>query len=140
MPKIVITRAAEWANRLRGVGLYLDGKRIGSIANGETKSFDLSPGMHTLEARIDWCSSRLQEFTSSGEEKRYFRLSGFKWGRVIMPLSLVVVVLHILARKLWHIDWIVWLAVPGFLLILWYISFGRKDYLVLRETDGWETD
>ena len=137
MSKITITRSSEWANRMRQMSLYLDNEKIGTIGNGETKVFDVAPGIHKLTAKIDWCTSREIPFTLDEEGKKYFRLSGFPYSNLISAGVIVTIILHYILRTTVGINWIVWLAVPFFLLLVYYISFGRRKYLTLKETDTW---
>jgi hypothetical protein len=46
--------------------VFLDGALLGKVAPGQSQSFDVSPGDHTIQAKIDWASTpqvsfRLQE-------------------------------------------------------------------------------
>jgi len=54
---ITLSRGTGYADRLRSYRVMLDGKEIGRIGNGETKSFPVGPGQHELVVKIDWCSS-----------------------------------------------------------------------------------
>jgi hypothetical protein len=62
MPNLRIIRSAEFSNRIRSFRLYLDGTKIGDIANGEIKDFEITPGRHRLIAKIDWTTSNEIEF------------------------------------------------------------------------------
>lgn len=48
MATIIINRTSEYLNRLRDYGVYIDGKKVGTIANGETKEFNVSTGQHSV--------------------------------------------------------------------------------------------
>ena len=137
MGKLIISRKLEWNNKLRQIGIYMDGQKIGTIGNGEIKTFDVPDGNHSIKAKIDWCGSRESAFSISGEEKKYFKLSGFKYSNIIMPMALVIVILSLLLRKLFHIDYAAWLILPVFLMLLYYLTFGRNDYLTLKQTESW---
>ena len=50
-------RKSQWANKMRDIGLYLNGEKIGALDDGETKEFEIEPGLHRLSAKIDWCGS-----------------------------------------------------------------------------------
>src|SRR5262245_49871573 len=55
---IGLSRAEDaWQDRLRSYKVVLDGEVVGSIGWGEDKVFDVSPGSHTVQLRIDWCRS-----------------------------------------------------------------------------------
>lgn len=137
MGKIIITRNQEWNNKLRQIGIYVDGIKIGTIGNGEVKTFEIPEGNHSLKAKIDWCGSREIDFSVAGEEKKYFKLSGFKYSKIIMPLAIALFILSFVLRKLFHIDYAAWLILPIFLLLFYYLTFGRNDYLTLKQTESW---
>ena len=37
--------------------MFLDGTLLGKIAPGQSQSFDVSTGDHTIQAKIDWAST-----------------------------------------------------------------------------------
>lgn len=76
MAKIKIHRSSEYTNKLRNINLWLDSQKIGEIRDGESIEFEVSPGKHTLIARIDWTSSNPIEFTIDSEQLIHFNLSG----------------------------------------------------------------
>jgi hypothetical protein len=55
---ILITRTCQYANSLRSIFIFIDGQRVGSLRNGETKAFGVSPGSHEVCAKIDWSWSK----------------------------------------------------------------------------------
>ncbi len=57
MATIKIRRSSEYINKMRAIKILVDGKEIGSIADGETKEFTTAEGQHKIEAKIDWCGS-----------------------------------------------------------------------------------
>jgi hypothetical protein len=137
MSKIIITRKQEWNNRLRQIGIYLDGQKIGTIANGETKSFDVPSGNHALKAKIGWCGSREIELEVAGEEKKYFSLRGFRYSNIMLPFVIVLVLLNIFLRKIYANSFVLWLTIPVFLLLIYYLTIGRNDYLRLTQEETW---
>lgn len=56
--KIVVKRASEYANMVRSIGIYIDNVKFDSLNNGETKVFELDPGIHEIYAKIDWCKTK----------------------------------------------------------------------------------
>jgi hypothetical protein len=137
MPKIIISRKQEWNNRLRHFTIYLDGQKLGSVGNGEVKTFDILDGNHSIRAKVDWCGSRDLEFSITGDEKKYFKLSGFKHSNTIMPAAVVLLFLSLILRRLYHIAFAQWLILPIFLLLLYYLTLGRNDYLTLVQSESW---
>lgn len=57
MATIKLQRTSEYINRMRDYHILIDGQKVGTIANGETKEFETTNGQHSLIAKIDWCSS-----------------------------------------------------------------------------------
>ena len=135
MSKIVITRSNELNNRLRNAIIYIDGQQIGAVSNGDVKDFEVPEGNHSLYARINWGRSRELEFFIGSNEKKYFTLSGYKHSNILAPITLAILIAHLIASKVFGIHWIAFLIIPSFLVILYYITLGRKDYLRLKEAD-----
>jgi hypothetical protein len=67
MTQIEITREKGWADRARAYSVWVDGGKIGEIRAGETRSFSVRPGPHTVRLRIDWCGSRTLEILAGDE-------------------------------------------------------------------------
>jgi hypothetical protein len=65
MTNLTVVRDSGYADRLRAYKIVLDGIAIGSIKNGETKTFPIAPGQHSLSLRIDWCGSKSVEFAAA---------------------------------------------------------------------------
>jgi hypothetical protein len=133
MATIKITRTKEDNNRMRDYQLLIDGQKVGTIANGQTKEFEVPSGQHSIVAKIDWCSSPELSFDSS--DTKTFFVGGFKGGNWIMPISLGIIVLHIILKYFWGFDYLMILFIPAALPILYYMTFGRKNYLTLTTTN-----
>jgi hypothetical protein len=87
MPSLTVRRDSGYADSIRAYKLLLDGTEIGRIASGESKSFEVTPGEHTLQAKIDWCSTKPVSFTTEDEETAFevfSKLRGFRiFGAII---------------------------------------------------------
>ena len=60
---------SKWDDATRSYKVLIDGVKIGEIKNGETKYFDVPEGYHTLQLKIDWCSSGVQQiFIEKGKD------------------------------------------------------------------------
>jgi len=89
MATVKITRSNEYINRIRNIKLLLDGKKIDTIANSETKEFEIAEGIHTLQAKIDWCSSNKITFTVSEKQSKAFELTSFAKNKSFGGLALI---------------------------------------------------
>ena len=131
MARIVIVRANEFMNRFRSIGLYLDGEHLSDIDNDETIEYEIPAGEYQLVAKIDWCGSQTIKFNVSENENRVFELSGFKHNKVMMPFSVILVTLHFIMQLFFGIQLSIFFILPLVLLLLFYISIGRNQYLTL---------
>jgi hypothetical protein len=58
MPTITITRDRPLRrDRLRRYRVLIDGEPAGWIRRGTTEGFEVTPGQHVVQMRIDWCGS-----------------------------------------------------------------------------------
>jgi len=134
MATIILNRTSEYVNRLRNYAVYIDGKKIGTIANGETKEFNVSPGQHSIVTKIDWCSSPTVTFDISDDEVRNFKVGGFKNAKWLMPTAVIVFLLSYIVNLKYGFEYLFYFVVPAFLLLVYYLTVGRKRYLTLTET------
>jgi hypothetical protein len=133
MATIKIQRTAEYNNRLRDYKIFIDGQNVGTIANGETKEFETNAAQHTITAKIDWCSSQDISIEVKENQTKILKVSGYKYGRFITPISIVIIVLHFILSKLTGIGYFIYLVAPLLFVHVYYMSIGRKKYLTLAE-------
>lgn len=135
MPKLIIQRNSEWNNKAREIGIYSNGKKLGTIKDGMTKDFELEAGTHDIYAKIDWCRSPKLNLKIEEHNTRILKLSGFKYGKWLMPVMLSFIALSILATYVLGMRWNYFVFIPGIVLVYlgYFITFGRKRYLRLTE-------
>lgn len=46
-------------SKLRQYKILVDGRVVGGIREGTEKTFEVAPGKHVVQAKIDWCKSPL---------------------------------------------------------------------------------
>jgi hypothetical protein len=89
---IRIKRGTGYADRFRYYKVILDGKEIGEIANGESKSFKVAPGTHILYLSIDYAKSNKLNFECKSNKTVSFEcrnnISGVKY--LLLPLYLTI--------------------------------------------------
>ncbi|MEU6355919.1 hypothetical protein ABZ896_42520 [Streptomyces sp. NPDC047072] len=71
MTEISVRRdEADSYAQLRRYKVYVDGEHVGDLRRGETCLRAVSPGTHTVQVKISWCSSRpLSVGVSEGERQ-----------------------------------------------------------------------
>ncbi len=135
MARIVIVRSNEYLNRFRGFGLYLNGQKLGDVFNDEKEEFEIPDGDHQLVAKINWCSSPVINFNISGNDVQTFNVGDFKHNKVILAMIPSLVFLHLVMNVFFHTQLSIFFILPLLLLLVFYISIGRKQYLTLESRD-----
>ncbi len=59
--QIKIIRTKNQYYRLRKIAILINGKKAGSIREGETVSYNLAPRIYEISAKIDWIKSKIIE-------------------------------------------------------------------------------
>jgi len=65
MTNLTVVRDSGYADRLRAYKIMFDGVVIGAIRNGETRTFPILSGLHSLSLKIDWCGSKPVKFAAA---------------------------------------------------------------------------
>jgi hypothetical protein len=133
MATIRLKRTSEYNNRIRDYEIFIDGQQVGTIANGETKDFPTTEGQHTVTAKIDWCSSPNISVDINDNKTKNLKVGSFRYGQILMPIGLVIILLHFILSKFADFEYIIFLDAPLFLLFIYYLTIGRKKYLTLEE-------
>ena len=135
MARIIIERSSEWNNRVRKIGIYIDGEKVGTINNGEKKEYEVEFGKHEVYAKIDWCYSQKIELNINENETTELKLTGFKYGSSILPIMLGFLATYYLLTLIFDIKLIhiVWVPVIVLLYPTYFITFGKNRYLILTE-------
>ena len=94
MAKVAVHSTKSWYGTRYLI--YLDGKRIGVIKNGDTESFDVAPGDHTLQLnRFNSFHSRKIPFSIAGSEEIDFETK-VTWYIILQWLIIGIFLLIIL--------------------------------------------
>lgn len=132
MATLQIQRSDERSNRRRNFKIIIDGAEAGTVENGELKSFQLSPGSHSVQATIDWCSSPEVNVYLADGTTQTLHLGAFKNARIFSFLPLVIIALHFLLWILFNFHYAIILFPLAFLPVFYYLTFGRNKYLTLE--------
>jgi len=55
---IVVKRTSQFMNKFRSIQIYIDGRQVGIVKDGQSVSFRVASGRHEVYAKIDWQTSR----------------------------------------------------------------------------------
>lgn len=88
---ITISRDSGYADRVRAYLVMVDGKELGRLKNGETKTFPLEPGTHKIVMKIDWCGSNTITFSlADGESARFTCGSSLRGTQMFFSLYYII--------------------------------------------------
>jgi hypothetical protein len=134
MPIVKVIRKSTNTDIFRKYKLIVDNNEEDRIAQNEIKEFSIAVGTHTIVAKIDWARSKEIEFDLKEGDLKTFEISSFPHSKWIMPLSAIFIFADIILQFVFpNFKLFLYLAIPGFLLLIYYISFGRSKYLTLKE-------
>ncbi|HEX6055803.1 MAG TPA: hypothetical protein VFY98_08325 [Intrasporangium sp.] len=60
--QLLLRRAAEFRDVLRGYRVLLDGVEVGTLRRGTSVELPVAEGLHEVQVRIDWTGSALVRF------------------------------------------------------------------------------
>ncbi len=133
MPRLIVNRKSHWINKMRNIGLYLDDHKIGTIGNGDMEEFTVTAGPHTIRAKLDWCGSNKHNFIITNNETYTVAVEPYKYATALLAIEMGLLAVHLIAKFLYEIDYIIWLIIPFFMVSLYYTTFGYNRYLVIKE-------
>jgi hypothetical protein len=100
---ITITRDSGWMDGFRAYRVMVDDREFCRIRRGESKTFPVGPGRHTLVCAIDWCSSEPIAFDVGEHEHARFEVSSNLRGLHILAALYYIIVRrsqYLLLRRL----------------------------------------
>jgi len=72
MATIKIKRGSGYADMIRAYTVILDGKQVGTLRRGKEIVLHTAAGTHTLQVKIDWCSSNPVSFSIADAQSKSF--------------------------------------------------------------------
>lgn len=135
MGKLIISRRKEWSNRGRKFKIFINDENVDYIENGEVKELNLEPGINKVLFKVDWCSSQEIDLEISDEKAKTIEVSGFKIGRWMYPLFYALLAAYFIIKVAFNVylKELMYPVIPLTLIILYYVSFGRKKYIEIKE-------
>ena len=135
MGKLIISRRKEWQNRGRKFKIFVDGENIDLIKNGEIKELDLKSGNHKVQFKIDWCGSSEVQIEIPEDKSKSLEVRGFKIGKWMLPLFNIVLTVFFLITVFFNytVRELAYASIPFLLIMLYYLTFGRKKYIEISE-------
>ncbi|MCG9972746.1 hypothetical protein [Christiangramia crocea] len=135
MPKLLLKRNSEWANKMKTYHLYLNGREFTEIRHDEVLSFEIPEGKYRLEARVDWCGSQPLELEFKEGEIRKVEITGFVFSKYLFPSALSTLIIYMAIYFHFKVNSLFLASVLMFFFgyLVYFMTFGRKHYLRLME-------
>jgi len=138
MAKLIIKRRSEFINWSRDFIIYINGQKVGTIANGETEEFDIPDGENILKAKIDWRGSQDFQISANKDETKNVLITGFKHRSIMTILMFLMILLPIQFREFIRNHFFLKLPVSIFSVIalfsiIYYLTFGRNKFIEIKE-------
>jgi len=127
-------------NRFRSYSIFIDDVQAGNIKNGSSEEFLLNPGTHTIQCRIAWYSSPV--YTINVEQDRVEFLlvkSGIRFYWLMLVSLFLGIAINLFYsqvlddRPLSIFILQLILILPALLYMLYYLTIGKKNYLIIEE-------
>ncbi|WP_430614268.1 hypothetical protein [Flavobacterium sp. JP2137] len=135
MAVIRIVRSSEGVNRLRNYRVFIDGQKVGTVANGETKEFVATAAKHSIQTKIDWCSSPIIYIDGDDSSVHNFKVSSFayknKSWKLLTFLMFAVLIVDLILSKAFDFYYSILLFFPLAAYLLYYLIMGKAKYLNL---------
>lgn len=137
MPLIKIFRKKDWAIASKVFEVYLDGQKIGYLANGETNDFEVPVGQHKLKVKMGRAGSHDFDYTIYNKETKTFTVSRDKIMTAIIITGLLIVFsVQLFTNKIFVHDYLIKFLcsiTPLGILVLYVQTLGRNKLLKIKE-------
>lgn len=138
--KIIITRKSEWLNRLKSYKIFIDDIESGKIKNASSEEFVTEVGIHKVQCKMNWVGSREFEIDIRPNETSYLLVkSGLKFFWIFYILLLVGIAFNLyysfadVRRPSYVFTLELILILPAAVYLFYYLTFGKKDYLIVSK-------
>jgi hypothetical protein len=111
-----------------GAKIYANEKELGLIKK-EDKEYELDNGKYEVYAKASWCGSQKININVTDNKIVTLTLNSFKYEGIIRAVMMLLVALFMFSKNL------IFLIFAGIIILypLYYISFGKDNYLELTE-------
>jgi hypothetical protein len=134
MAKIIVKRNSQWINKIRDIGIFINGELVGAIKDGKTQQYEVKSGEHEIYAKIDWCGSQKILIDAADNEIITIKLTGFKYGSWFLPIFLGIMLIYSLGKYVlnFNMSFLIVFGIVMFLYLLYFLTLGRNNYLTLK--------
>lgn len=135
MGKIIIKRLPAYGDALRDYKIYIDGKKIGSIGEGESKEFEVPEGKHIIYGKIDCFKSQKIAFDIVDNNEKYFEVkSNMSFIKLGITIFTGMMFARFIVGKKHDIFYSILYFVSSLviMLIIYYLLYIKTKYISLK--------
>ncbi len=133
MPTLEVSLTKSWNNRLKKIHVFCDELELGTVLNGESSEFEVAAGTIKIKAKSGWYGSRELSFSLADNQRKSISVDIFKYGNLIISSLYAVLSIHLISSAFFDIQYLIWFNIPAFLIFGYFLTFGRNNYLVIKE-------
>ena len=130
MPKIRIERNTGWIGQLRRIEIFIDGEKMGTVNDGETKDYEIEKGKHEVYAKLGWERSQKIELNIVESEITVLKLTLYKYGTLILLINIALLALSIVGKDTLNFEFKHYIILSA-ILILHPIYYMIKNKTVI---------
>lgn len=138
MPTVIVKRTSEFSYKLSDYIVIIDNDKVGIIADGETKEFEIGIGRHTISVKLGLVNSPKISFEIGNDsEVKVFQVGSSKYGTIRHPKwtlkALGVLVMLLLAITfIFSLPIVYSIFLIVVITILYFVILGRSYYLSIN--------
>ena len=131
MAKIYIDRPNEIFNGRTPHQIYIDDKKVGTIGNGENKSFEVEQGEHTVVTKMNFFMGSPKVLVKvKGDEVQRLKVTGISGAIWLVGVAAVAFGIRYAMEPFFDIDQYTYIMFPC-IFLMYFLTIGRKKYLTL---------
>ena len=134
MATVRIVRNKDFECKLRDYQIYVDGKYMFGMGNGETRCITLNEGYHTIIARLDWCTSKKFHLNLKDQDFIDLKVTGCFVSPFTGILALIIIsIAYYQFPKLNSLSYIILLLLP---LAIYFFTLKRNHFLKIKHLNN----
>ncbi|MCF2446303.1 hypothetical protein L0657_20260 [Dyadobacter sp. CY345] len=133
MPKLEVSLTKSWNSRVKKIHVFCDDLKLGTVLNGESSEFEVATGTIKIKIKSGWYGSQELSFSLTDNQRKSISVDIFEHGNLVINSLYAVLSIHFISSVFFDIQYLIWFIIPAFLIVGYFLTFGRNDYLVIKE-------
>lgn len=135
MAQLKISRPKQFLTYSPNFKIFIDGELACELGAGETKSFDLSPGLHRVQGKLLWTSSSEVDIQIMEKRDTVLSLDRFQGGTYLISINHILAAMSIAFLRHPALPYILSPALLILVFRLCFMTLGKNRYLRIQEVN-----